>query len=316
MTQRLPLIYLPEVLAHHLRPAGRLHNSGGWLLGRREEGIIRVVGLVQVWYLGLEGDCHLTAYAAAGAAPGPADLAIVGHFSNLAADLQTEADASALTFGPRGEITLVRCGADLQVTGVDGRAVNAMWLRDPGEELQLFIASPRPAAAPVGRRARRPVLVALVGLVALALLTAVLLGFGARSAPAHPPTPVPAAGEPVAATAGEPASAAAPGPPPGERAAPPASATTPAAPAAAPDQAAPAGRADGPTPAEPAPRQTAGVAPAPQRYTIEPGDSLLALALRFYGDEAKAVLLIEANDLTDADHIEVGQVLLIPPLSD
>ncbi|QYK39871.1 MAG: LysM peptidoglycan-binding domain-containing protein [Paracoccaceae bacterium] len=52
-------------------------------------------------------------------------------------------------------------------------------------------------------------------------------------------------------------------------------------------------------------------------YTVAPGDSLGALALRFYGDAARYPAIFEANRrvLSAPDRIAVGQKLLIPALS-
>jgi LysM repeat protein len=49
-------------------------------------------------------------------------------------------------------------------------------------------------------------------------------------------------------------------------------------------------------------------------YTVAPGDSLAAIARRWYGDAAKAILLLMANrdTLTNADQLRPGQVLRIP----
>lgn len=49
-------------------------------------------------------------------------------------------------------------------------------------------------------------------------------------------------------------------------------------------------------------------------YTVAPGDSLAAIARRWYGDAAKATLLLVANrdTLTSADELRAGQVLRIP----
>ncbi len=45
-------------------------------------------------------------------------------------------------------------------------------------------------------------------------------------------------------------------------------------------------------------------------YTVQPGDTLYDIAQRF-GSTVDA--LVEANDITDPDVLEVGQVLEIPP---
>lgn len=52
-------------------------------------------------------------------------------------------------------------------------------------------------------------------------------------------------------------------------------------------------------------------------YTVQPGDSLGALALRFYGDAARYTVIFDANRriLNAPDRIAVGQRLLIPRIS-
>lgn len=47
-------------------------------------------------------------------------------------------------------------------------------------------------------------------------------------------------------------------------------------------------------------------------YKVKPGDSLMAISKKFYGDESKYKLIMEANDITNPDRIDVGQVLKIP----
>lgn len=57
------------------------------------------------------------------------------------------------------------------------------------------------------------------------------------------------------------------------------------------------------------PGGTVPPAPAPRTHVVQPGETLLAIALRYgvtvYGLQA-------ANDISDPDHIEVGQELVIP----
>lgn len=49
-----------------------------------------------------------------------------------------------------------------------------------------------------------------------------------------------------------------------------------------------------------------------QNYTIKSGDTLRGIALKFYGDASKFVVIQEANDITNPSLISVGQVLEIP----
>jgi LysM repeat protein len=58
--------------------------------------------------------------------------------------------------------------------------------------------------------------------------------------------------------------------------------------------------------------------PQPQKYTVQPGDSLSAIAQRFYGQASLWRVIFEANrtTLTDPSRIRPGQVLIIPPKPD
>ena len=49
-------------------------------------------------------------------------------------------------------------------------------------------------------------------------------------------------------------------------------------------------------------------------YTVQPGDTLSRIALKFYSDRAKAEVIAKFNRLKDPDHIEPGQKLLVPVL--
>jgi nucleoid-associated protein YgaU len=55
-------------------------------------------------------------------------------------------------------------------------------------------------------------------------------------------------------------------------------------------------------------------APAGQKYTVQPGDSLSKIAKRFYGHAGAYRKIFEANtdQLDDPDQIQVGQELVIP----
>lgn len=58
----------------------------------------------------------------------------------------------------------------------------------------------------------------------------------------------------------------------------------------------------------------AAAAPTQRRYTVQPGDSLRAIAQRFYGDEMKWKRIYEANrdSIHNPDLINVGQDFVIP----
>jgi S-formylglutathione hydrolase FrmB/LysM repeat protein len=51
------------------------------------------------------------------------------------------------------------------------------------------------------------------------------------------------------------------------------------------------------------------------RYTVVAGDTLSALALRFYGDAELSGLIATASGITDPDVISVGQPLIIPDIA-
>jgi LysM repeat protein len=58
-----------------------------------------------------------------------------------------------------------------------------------------------------------------------------------------------------------------------------------------------------------------GAAPGGQQtYTVQRGDNLGKIARMFYGDVGQYRLIQQANNLDDAGHIWVDQVLIIPPL--
>ncbi|WP_433563293.1 LysM peptidoglycan-binding domain-containing protein [Nocardia sp. CA-151230] len=77
---------------------------------------------------------------------------------------------------------------------------------------------------------------------------------------------------------------------------------------------------DNPLPApEPVQVQAAAVVedvppppPAAQTYTVEPGDTLWAIAERFYGDGNRYQEIADASGIDNPDLIQPGQVLTIP----
>ena len=94
---------------------------------------------------------------------------------------------------------------------------------------------------------------------------------------------------------------------------PPAAEPAPAEPAASDEVAAE------PAPAEPAaaePVEEAAAEPAPEpaarTYTVISGDTLWAIAERFYGDGSKYQVIADASGVSDPDLIHPGQVLTIP----
>lgn len=72
-----------------------------------------------------------------------------------------------------------------------------------------------------------------------------------------------------------------------------------------------------PAPAEAAPAAEPAPAPAPEApaartYTVESGDTLWAIAERFYGDGNRYQSIADANGIANPDLIQPGQVLTIP----
>jgi hypothetical protein len=93
--------------------------------------------------------------------------------------------------------------------------------------------------------------------------------------------------------------------PPPQAAQPPAPEPVPVAaeePAPAPPE--PAAAAEPPPPPPPP--------PAPRTYTVISGDTLWAIAERFYGDGSKYQVIAEASGVSNPDLIHPGQVLTIP----
>ena len=52
--------------------------------------------------------------------------------------------------------------------------------------------------------------------------------------------------------------------------------------------------------------------PAARTYTVESGDTLWAIAERFYGDGGKYQMIADASGISNPDLIQPGQVLTIP----
>ena len=72
--------------------------------------------------------------------------------------------------------------------------------------------------------------------------------------------------------------------------------------------------------ADPTPEPTADETPAAttegETYIVKSGDSLAAIALKFYGDASLADIIAEANDIADPTDIRPGDELIIPPEPD
>ncbi|MFI6775358.1 LysM peptidoglycan-binding domain-containing protein [Nocardia sp. NPDC050412] len=64
--------------------------------------------------------------------------------------------------------------------------------------------------------------------------------------------------------------------------------------------------------AEPVAEEVPPPPPAVQTYTVEPGDTLWAIAERFYGDGNRYQEIADASGIGNPDAINPGQVLTIP----
>lgn len=62
----------------------------------------------------------------------------------------------------------------------------------------------------------------------------------------------------------------------------------------------------------PTPTATPGEGEPGGSWTVEPGDTLHAIAIEVYGDRARAQLVAAANGLDTSDTLQVGQVLQLP----
>jgi len=58
--------------------------------------------------------------------------------------------------------------------------------------------------------------------------------------------------------------------------------------------------------------QTALVSPLPETYVIQPGDSLFAISLYFFGTIGMVDAILELNGLEDPDHIVAGHTIVLP----
>lgn len=67
-----------------------------------------------------------------------------------------------------------------------------------------------------------------------------------------------------------------------------------------------------PTP-EPSTESTPAAEVEGETYIVKSGDSLAAIALKFYGDSSLADVIADANNIEDAQSIKPGDELIIPP---
>jgi LysM repeat protein len=63
-----------------------------------------------------------------------------------------------------------------------------------------------------------------------------------------------------------------------------------------------------PTPQE----ETALIMPIPETYTIQPGDSLLAISLHFFGDANMVAEILSLNNIENPDLIVAGRTISLP----
>jgi len=58
--------------------------------------------------------------------------------------------------------------------------------------------------------------------------------------------------------------------------------------------------------------QPALIPPVPETYVIQPGDSLLAISIRFFGDATMVEEILVLNGIENADHIVAGRTIALP----
>ncbi len=63
---------------------------------------------------------------------------------------------------------------------------------------------------------------------------------------------------------------------------------------------------------DPAPTPAPAPQPAQRLYTVQPGDTLWAIATAFYGDGTRYPEIVAANDIEDPNLIYPNQVFIIP----
>ncbi|MEE3064630.1 MAG: LysM peptidoglycan-binding domain-containing protein [Actinomycetota bacterium] len=68
----------------------------------------------------------------------------------------------------------------------------------------------------------------------------------------------------------------------------------------------------GPVGGTPDPAPHAAPEPAPRTYTVVSGDTMWAIAERYYGDGSKYQVIADASGVADPDLLHPGQVLTIP----
>ncbi len=64
---------------------------------------------------------------------------------------------------------------------------------------------------------------------------------------------------------------------------------------------------------EPSPPPAATPAPAVNTYTVQKGDTLWSISLRFLGDGKRWREIVEANPGLEPSKLRIGQVIILPP---
>jgi LysM repeat protein len=59
-------------------------------------------------------------------------------------------------------------------------------------------------------------------------------------------------------------------------------------------------------------QETSAASTVPDAYTIQPGDSLIAISLRFYGDDGAVADILALNGIENADRIQAGKTIALP----
>jgi len=67
-----------------------------------------------------------------------------------------------------------------------------------------------------------------------------------------------------------------------------------------------------PPPQSPQAEHSTLIPPPPETYTIQPGDSLIAISIRFFGDAGMVNEILTLNGMENADHIVAGRTIALP----
>lgn len=58
--------------------------------------------------------------------------------------------------------------------------------------------------------------------------------------------------------------------------------------------------------------EDAGAEVSPERYEVQPGDTLASISRKFYGTDQRIEEICNLNDISDGDYIQVGEIILLP----